>query len=204
MPNAATGMRLSKWRITYILTLASVIAGVSSYGWYIYTLVRDAERNKPKPQIERLLKDLRTYYINTKQFPANFTEINARIWHITPLPDYGKDGREVRTKNYYYWYTKVNAETCAFWAIPTGSQRHYASSFFVVLAPNWLRVWKGNAKTDEEIRRTPAIPSPQTLAEMQMQEMSAHVSTTIAPSAFSLFLPTHISQMVARFLASPA
>ena len=100
MPSSETRIRFSKWRLTYIVALLSVIAGLSSYGWYIYTLVRDAQRHKPQPQIEKLLKDLRAYHTNTKQFPNNFTEINQRLWHTTPPPDYGPDGREARTKNY--------------------------------------------------------------------------------------------------------
>src|SRR5262249_11883239 len=36
---------------------------------------------------------------------------------------------------------------------------HYASSFFVVLAPGWMRAWKGQAMSDEEIAQIPAIPS---------------------------------------------
>ncbi len=100
MPNSETGIRFSTWRLTYIIALLSVVAGLSSYGWYIYTLVRDSQRHKPQPQIEKLLKDLRTYHTNTKQFPHSFAEINQRLWHTVPPPDYGKDGREARTKNY--------------------------------------------------------------------------------------------------------
>lgn len=183
MPNSETGMRLSKWRLTYIVTLLSVIAGLGSYGWYIYTLVRDAQPHKPQPQIEKLLRDLRAYHTNTKQFPHNFAEINQRFWHTTPPPDYGKDGREARTKNYYYRYTKVNADTCAFWALPTGPQRQYAATFFIVLSPGWARAWKGKACSDEEIAQLPAIPAPWMLVEMNMQELPSRVFKATAQTA---------------------
>ncbi len=181
MPDAAT--RISKWRLTYIAALLSVIAVLSSYGWYIYTLVRDAQRHKPQPQIERLLQDLLTYHRQTKQFPKNFAEINQRLWQTTPLPDYGQEGREARTKNYFYWYTQVNADTCAFWALPTGPQRQYAATFFIVLAPGWVRAWKGKARSDEEINHLPAIPSPQILAEINMQELPARIFKATAQAA---------------------
>lgn len=173
MPEGAT--RISKWRLTYIVALLSVIAGLSSYGWYIYTLVRNAQADKPQPQIERLIKDLLTYHRQTRQFPKNFVEINQRLWHTVPSPDYGQGAREARTKNYFYWYTQVNADTCAFWALPTGPQRQYASAFFIVLAPGWARAWKGKACSDEEINGLPAIPSSQLIATMQMQELPARV-----------------------------
>ena len=173
MPDATT--RISKWRLTYIAALLSVIAGLSSYGWYIYTLVRDAQAHKPQPQIEKLLGDMLTYHRQTRQFPKNFAEINQRLWHTVPPPDYGSDGREARTKNYYYRYTKVNEDTCMFWALPLGPQRQYASAFFIVLSPGWARAWKGKARSDEEIEHLPAIPSLQALAEIQMQELPARV-----------------------------
>jgi hypothetical protein len=129
MPEGA--MRISKWRLTYIAALLSVIAGLSSYGWYIYTLVRDAQAYKPQPQIERLLKDLLTYHQQTKQFPRNFDDINQRLWHTTPPPDYGKDRREARTKNYYYWYTYVKIPACSGRCPPASSDsmpRRFSSS----------------------------------------------------------------------------
>lgn len=177
MPSAEQSFRFSKWRLTYGFALVSLVVGLGSYGWYIYTLVRDSQRNKPQPQIEKLLKDFRAYHAQTRQFPTSFTEINQRLWHTSPPPDYGKEGREARPKNYYYFYTRVSENTCAFWATPIGPQRHYASSFFVVLSPDWVRVWQGKAKSDEEIAHLPAIPSPQALADMQMQELPPRVST---------------------------
>lgn len=163
--------RISKLRISYILVILAAVAGLVSYGYHVYALFRDAQQNTPQPQVERLIKDLRRYHSQTRHFPADFTEINQLIWRTKPTPDYGSDGRRARTKNYYYFYTKVSDETCAFWALPIGSRRHYGSSFFIVLSPNWARVWKGKAMGDEEIAQIPAIPSPTILARVKMQEI---------------------------------
>jgi hypothetical protein len=92
------------------------------------------------------------------------------LWHTKPQPDYGSDGRRAWTKNYIYFYTKVNDETYAFWALPVGPRRQYAPSFFVVLSPGWMRAWKGGAMSDEEIAQVPAIPSPAVLADFKMQK----------------------------------
>lgn len=171
MSGAETKFQFSAWRLTYGFVALSIVAGLSSYGWYLYALVRDSQRQKPQPQIEKLRRDFRAYYAQTRQFPDSFVDINQRLWHTAPPPDYGREGRQAHTKNYYYWYTKVSAETCAFWALPTGPQRQYASSYFVVLSPHWVRVWQGAAKSDDEIARLPAIPSLAALAEMRMQEL---------------------------------
>ena len=164
-------LKLNKLKATYLILAICAILAVGSYGWHVYTLFRDWQINMPQPQIERLTKDLRIYHAKTGYFPSTFVEINNLIWHTKPAPNYGDNGRQSRTKNYYYFYTRVNDHTCAIWALPTGPQRHYASSFFLVLSPEWLRNWKGKAMDNEVIGGLPAIPSPDKLAETGMGEM---------------------------------
>jgi hypothetical protein len=168
-------LTFNKLKVTYLILALSALFAVGSYGWRVYTLFRDWQTNMPQPQIERLTKDLRIYYAKTGQFPSTFTEINNLIWHTKPTPDYGSEGRQARTKNCYYFYTKVTDHTCAIWTLPIGPQRHYGSSFFIVLSPAWLRSWKGNALEDEAISKLPAVPSPNKLAEMGMREMPGQV-----------------------------
>jgi hypothetical protein len=167
--------RLGGLRYSYIFAMITIAAGASGYGYHLYKLLQDLRINKPQPQVERLTRDLRLFQTQAHHFPKNFTEINQLIWRSNPAPDYGSDGREARTKNYYYYYTRVGDEACAFWALPIGPQRHYSPTFFVVLSPGWMRAWKGQARSDEQIARIPAIPSPTVLAEYEMQETPARV-----------------------------
>ena len=163
--------RFSGLRIAYLFVILAVLASCGGYGWRVYTLFRDAQLNMPQPQVEKLVKDLRLFHSRTNRFPNTFNEINDLIWHSQPRPDYGTNGRQARTKNYYYFYTRVNDGQCAIWATPLGPRRHYASSFFLVLSPDWLRGWKGAALTDQEIEMLPAIPALEKLAELGMSEM---------------------------------
>lgn len=167
--------RFNKLRPSYIFALITVAAGAGGYGYHLYQLARDSQINKPQPQVERLVRELRLFQSRTNRFPKNFIEINQLIWRTTPAPDYGNEGRQARTKNYYYYYTKASDETCAFWVLPVGPQRRYAPSFFVVVSPGWMRAWRGEAMGDEEIARVPAIPSPIILAELKMREMPARI-----------------------------
>lgn len=167
--------RLSKMRLSYLGALVAIVACLGGYSWHVYTLFREAQQTNPQPQVERLGKDLRTYHSRMRQFPVNFPAINQQLWHTTPTPDYGSDGRRASTKNYVYLYTKVNEESCAFWALPIGSRRDYASSFFIVLAPTWMRAWKGKAMRDEVLETLPMIPAPHQLADLNMQELPARV-----------------------------
>jgi hypothetical protein len=124
----------------------------------------------PQPQIEKLVKDLRRFHSRAKRFPRNFAEINAAIWHTHPKPDYGADGRQARTRNYHYFYTRVSDNQCAIWAIPLGPRRQYGSTFFLVLSPEWRKVWKGSALEEAAIPAIPAIPTTDELASLQMRE----------------------------------
>jgi hypothetical protein len=161
----------SKLRISFIFTLVTIAAGGASYGYHLYKLAQDLQINKPQPQVERLVKDLRRFHAETSRFPANFIQINQSLWHTKPTPDYGNDGRRATTKNYYYIYTKVNDETCVFWALPFGPKREYASAFFVVVSPIWLRVWKGKAHSDVRIADLPPIPALDALSQLGFQEL---------------------------------
>jgi hypothetical protein len=165
----------SKLRATYMFLSLAALAICGFYGCYLYTLFRDAQLNLPHPQIERLTRDLRLFHSRTRRFPKNFNEINDLIWRTLPKPDYGVDGRQALVRNYRYFYMRVNDRQCAIWAIPLGAQRHYASTFFVVLSPGWMRSWKGKAMSDEEMARIPAIPSPTAIAELELREMPSRI-----------------------------
>jgi hypothetical protein len=154
---------------------SAAILALAGYGWRAYTLFRDWQMNMPQPQIDKLVKDLRVYHARAGRFPNTFTEVNDLIWRTKPSPNYGRGGRQARTRNYYYFHTKVDNRTCAIWALPTGPQRHYASSFFLVLSPDWARNWKGKALTDDVIRTLPGIPNPDQLAALTMREMPARI-----------------------------
>jgi hypothetical protein len=169
------GMKLGKLKASHLLIALGVVTVLAGYGWRLYALFRDSQMNMPQPQIEKLTRDFRIYHVKTGHFPETFIEINNLIWRTKPTPNYGNAGRQARTKNYYYFYTKVNNHTCTIWALPIGPRRQYASSFFVVLSPNWVRHWTGEALNDEAIVALPAIPSSDRLAELKMREIPGKI-----------------------------
>lgn len=174
---AKSQLKFDNLKASHVILALGITLTLGGYGWHLYSLFRDAQLNMPQPQIERLTKDLRLYHAKTGRLPNNFTEINDLIWRTKPAPNYGGNGRQARTKNYYYFYTRVDDRTCAIWALPTGPQRHYALSFFLVLSTEWLRTWKGKVIEDEMIEKLPAIPNPDQLAGLMMQELPARAFT---------------------------
>ena len=163
----------NKLKATYVLLGVAVMLALGSYGWHLYALYQAWQRDTPQPQVERLVCDLRRFHTETKQFPASFLEINQRLWHTQPAPDYGTDGKQARVKNYLYRDTRVESQQCVLWALPVGSQRQIGETFFVVITPGRMRVWQGNSFTDEIIAGLSAVPTPQTLAKLQMRELPA-------------------------------
>jgi hypothetical protein len=168
---AKSRLKFNKLKATFLFLGFGAILAIGSYGWHVYTLFRDWRLNMPQPQVEKLTRDLLLFHSRAKRFPKTFNEINDLIWLANPKPDYGADGKQARTKNYYYFYTKVNDSQCAIWAIPLGPQRHYASTFFFVITPEWQRLWRGKSLDESAISKLPAIPSPAGLADLQLSEI---------------------------------
>jgi len=175
MKSAGAKSGPGKLRIAYLSLVLAVMVSCGGYGYHVYLLFCEAQLNMPQPQIEKICQDLRLFYERTNRFPKTFNEINELLWHTRPKPNYGVEGRQAQVKNYYYLYTRVNDRQCIIWAFPLGPQRHYASSFFVVLSLYWARVWKGRAMNDEEIARIQAIPTLKTLGEFGMMELPSQV-----------------------------
>lgn len=168
-------VKLGKLKASHLLIALSVVAVLGGYGWHLYALFRDSQVNMPQPQIEKLTRDLRLFHSRTRRFPASFNEINELLWRTRPTPDYGAEGRQARTKNYYYFYTRVKDDQCAIWAIPLGPRRQYAASFFAVVTPGWKRLWQGKALDEATIVKLPAIPDPQELSNLQFQETAGNL-----------------------------
>ena len=69
--------------------------------------------------------------------------IHAQVVCRSPSPDYGAGGHSLVTKNYYYFYTAIDATRCTLWAIPLGAHAGEASSYFLILTPTDREKFKG-------------------------------------------------------------
>ncbi len=176
MKTTASKTGFSKMKATYMLLCLTVIVALGSYGWHLFTIYQAWQRDTPRHHVERLIRDLRRYYAETKRFPANFHEINQRLWHTKPQPDYGANGREARVKNYLYRYTQVESGKCVLWALPMGPQREYGAAFFVVITPEWIRAWKGKALSEEKLQGLPAIAPLNMLADWGLTEFTVRMN----------------------------
>src|SRR5437588_84589 len=118
-------------RISFILLAVAIVLTV---GCYVYS--------RPRLKADTMVNDLRQYQRQTGQFPADFAELEHQVWKHTPVPDFGPAKRTLMVANYYYLYSKVDALTCAVWAIPSGPLREDGSTYFFVIGPEVIRRWK--------------------------------------------------------------
>ncbi len=167
---AETGDKKPTLKLPFIALAAIAVFGGCVYGYHLYQLARAEEALVPQLAVAQLVNSLRAYQAKIGQFPKNFHEVNERIWRRNPPPAFGQEGCDITLNHYWYFFTRINEETCAVWALPLGPKRELSKAFYVVLTPQWMRVWKGAALSDEQLRLIRNIPTPELLAQLGMKE----------------------------------
>jgi len=145
-------------RISFVLLAVAIVLTVVCY---VYSKPRFADT---------MVKDLRQYQRQTGQFPADFAALERQVWRHTNVPDFGPAKRTLTVANYYYMYSKVDALTCAVWAIPSGPRREDVSTVFLVIGREVLRWWKGPALSKADIDKLEPVPTSDDLKVMGMTE----------------------------------
>jgi hypothetical protein len=143
-------------------------------GCYFYGSWSDAQAEQamvPWLHADSMVKDLRKYQKLTGQFPDNLSEMEGKVWHHQPAPDFGADKRRLTAFNYYYVYSKVDPLTCAVWAIPSGPKRDEGSStYFLVVGLDVIRNWKGPSLAKTDIEKLRPVPTNDELKVMGLTE----------------------------------
>jgi len=153
-----------------LLALGGLVA-LASYGWWVYARWQRERRLVPQVQLTKLIPALQRYHAGQHTYPPDFRELNQRIWHTQPAPDYGPQGRQARTQHYYYVYTRVQSHTCVLWALPTGPRRELGAAYLLVLTPTWARQWQGQALDEAVFPTLPVVPRPDQLEALGLQEL---------------------------------
>lgn len=160
----------TRLRISFLMLGLAAAALVIVYATVGLLDAWRAGQQTPRLAADSLVKALRAYHQQTGRFPADFRELEARVWKHQKPPDFGADGRSLSVANYYYLYHPVNAGACTIWIVPTGPRREEASTHFLLLAPGNLRRWKGAPLSLDEVRKLPPAPSYAEMAVLGMTE----------------------------------
>lgn len=164
-----TGSR-SRLRISFVMVGLALAALIAVYASVTVATAWRAQKEMPRLAADSLVKALRTHYQQTGRFPADFRELEARVWRHKQAPDFGVDGRTLSVANYYYIYYPVDARTSTIWIIPTGPRREEGSTHFLLLTTEGLRHWKGAPLSLDEIKKLPQVPQYREMAVLGMTE----------------------------------
>jgi hypothetical protein len=162
-----------KFRLSFVTLGISVAAFVISFVFVTVLGSRREGEQTPRLAADGLVKALRKYHKQAGRFPADFRELEARVWKHKKAPDFGADGRNLSVANYFYLYHQIDAGSATIWIIPTGPRREEASTHFLLLRPDSVRRWKGVPLSLDKIKGLPAVPQYRQMALLGMTEQEA-------------------------------
>jgi hypothetical protein len=145
-------------RFSFVMLGVSVAALLVTYVAATILETWRVREQTPRLAAESLVKALRTHQRQTGRFPADFRELEARVWKHKTSPDFGVDGRSLAVANYYYLYHPVDARTATIWIVPTGPKREEGSTHFLLLTPDNMRRWKGAPLSLDEVSKLTPVP----------------------------------------------
>jgi hypothetical protein len=157
-------------RMSFVTLGASVAAVIIAYAATTWLEARRLQEQTPRLAVDSLVKALCAYHGQTGRFPADFREMEARVWKPKNGSEIGADNRSMSVDNYYYIYARADAGIATIWIIPTGPKREEGSTHFLLLTPDNLRRWKGAPLSLEETRRLPPVPQYREMALLGMTE----------------------------------
>jgi hypothetical protein len=140
-------------RVSLVLFGIVIAAIIASHGVVAILETRRWGEQAPRLAVDSLVKALRTHHKQTGRFPADFRELEARVWKHKIQHNFGADGRSLSVANYYYLYHPVDGGACTIWVIPTGPRRDEGSTHFLLLSPDSLRRWKGAPLSLDEVSK---------------------------------------------------
>lgn len=159
-----------KFRISFVTLGISVAALVISFVFVTVLGSRRESEQTPRLAAGGLVKALRKYHKQAGRFPADFRDLEARVWKHKKAPDFGADGRSLSVANYFYLYHQIDAGSATIWIIPTGQRREEGSTHFLLLRPDSLRRWKGAPLSLDEIKNLPPVPQYRQMSLFGMNE----------------------------------
>jgi hypothetical protein len=159
-------------RVSLVLFGIVIVATIASYAVVSILETRRWSEQAPRLAVDSLVKALRAHHRQTGRFPADFRELEARVWKHKTHPNFGADGRSLSVANYYYLYHPVDIGACTIWIIPTGPRREEGSTHFLLLSPDSLRRWKGAPLSLDEVSKLRGVPRYDEMSLLGMTEQT--------------------------------
>lgn len=167
-------MTLTRIKLSLIVAPVALLLVVVIY---VYSLWRD-ERKKaddlPVESVSQMMRDLLRFHEKRGGFPDDLQKLENVIWEKKKQQrSFSVAGRALNHRNYYYFYTRISHHQFTLWAIPTGTSREEMPTWFLVVAPDACRRWKGAALPLEQVERIEPNPSLKELGSFGLIEQPA-------------------------------
>lgn len=139
---------------------------------YVYSLWRDDRKKTedlPVEAVSQMMRDLLRFHEKRGGFPDDFQKLEGVVWEKKTRA-FSVSNRALNHRNYYYFYTRISPHQFTLWAIPTGGSREESPTWFLVVAPEVCRRWKGAALPLEQVERIESNPSLKELGSFGLIE----------------------------------
>lgn len=131
---------------------------VIAYIYSLWSVDRKKSLETPVEAASMMMRDLLRFHEKRGGFPADLQKLEGVVWERKNR-SFSAENRALNHRNYYYFYTQISHHQFTLWAIPTGSQREDAPTWFLVVSPDVCRRFKGAALPLEQIDRIEADPT---------------------------------------------
>ena len=139
---------------------------------YVYSLWRDDRKKTddlPVESVSQMMRDLLRFHQKRGGFPDDLQKLEGVIWE-KKTRNFSVSNRAFNHRNYYYFYTRISPHQFTLWAIPTGAAREESPTWFLVVAPDACRRWKGAALPLDQVDCIESNPSVKNLGSFGLIE----------------------------------
>lgn len=160
------------WKLTLVVLILAAVVAITGYAAVSYHRMSEYQALLPQHQIPKIETEFLKFRKVFGAFPKDFAEINNKVWHKVP-GSHLNDDPTTWQKDHYYYRIVSSGNQMAIWAIPLGDRRTEASTYFLVISPEWRRAWKGPAMDSKLLGKLRAVPNASDLAAVGLEEQKA-------------------------------
>jgi hypothetical protein len=165
-------MFASRIKLSLIVAVTALVMVVAAYIYSLWSVDRKKSLEAPVESVSMMMRDLLAFHQKRGGFPEDLQKLEGVIWERKNRL-FSAENRALNHRNYYYFYTQISPHQFTLWAIPTGSQREDAPTWFLVVSPDVCRRFKGAALPLEQIDRIESNPTLKKLGILGLIEQPA-------------------------------
>ncbi len=141
---------LNRLKTSLVLIPIVFLLIVCAYIYSLWASERQRSADLPVEGASMMMRDLLAYHKQRGGFPSDLKELEGVIWEKKRDRNFSNSDRGFAHRNYFYLYTQLDPHRFTLWAVPTGSLRDEAQTWFFIASPDACRKWKGPSIRPED------------------------------------------------------